>query len=166
MNLGLSPDVAGAVAYGLLAFGLGAWLLAISLIDLASRRIPDRLVYPLIATGLVVSAAASRGLPTPELIGAAVGYALFWAVGEAHFRWRGEEGLGLGDAKLFAAAGAWLGWAALPFVLLGACLFALAHALARHMTRRGSRPARQIPFGPSLALAFWLAWIAPPWLAP
>ena len=91
---------------------------------------------------------------TARLIGAAAGFLSLGLIGELHFRRSGAEGLGLGDAKLFAAAGSWLGWQALPLVLLIAALAGLAYAILR----LGPRDA-PIAFGPMLAFAFLLCWI-------
>jgi leader peptidase (prepilin peptidase)/N-methyltransferase len=69
---------------------------------------------------------------------------------------RGREGLGQGDAKLLAAGGAWLGWEALPWVVLLAAMLGLALALFRRA--RGVALTREtaLPFGPPLALAIWI----------
>ena len=125
-------------------------LLAIAWADLRTMRIPDSLNALLAASGLALAALGER--PWDHVIGAVAGYALFWAIGEAYFRRTGREGLGLGDAKLFGAAGAWLGWQALPFVLLIAALAGLAAAL---LQRRS-----ELAFGPWLALGLWAMWVA------
>ena len=61
--------------------------------------------------------------------------------------------------RLFAASGAWLGWTALPTVLLGATLLALGYVLVRQV--RGHRLGAQdaLPFGPFLAAATWGVWL-------
>lgn len=128
-------------------------LLAISLIDIKSLRIPDTLSLPLIAMGLVLAVLSSRTAALDHAIGAAVAFLLFAGVGEVFFRLRGIDGLGLGDAKLFAAAGAWLGWQNLPLVLLLASVGGLIQALLWH------KPQAQIAFGPWIALAIGLVWI-------
>jgi leader peptidase (prepilin peptidase)/N-methyltransferase len=74
-------------------------------------------------------------------------------------RTRNREGLGLGDAKLASATGAWLGWQALPSVILiaaaaGLVWFGLAFARRGH-TALGE----QIPFGVPLCFATWLIWL-------
>lgn len=86
--------------------------------------------------------------PLDRLIGAVAGFVSLWAIGEAYRRVRGREGLGLGDAKLLGAIGAWMGWMALPFVLLAASVIGLvAAALTGALTRD-----RAVPFGAALAL--------------
>lgn len=135
---------------------LGAVLMALARFDLREGRLPDRLTLPLGALGLALAAWRSGGVPLAQLAGAGAGFAVFWALGEAHFRLRGIEGLGQGDAKLLGAAGAWLGWRDLPLVVLAAALGALA-AVA---LRRAGRPRNpEIAFGPWLALAFMALWL-------
>ncbi len=58
----------------------------------------------------------------------------------------------MGDAKLLAGAGAWLGPGSLPLVVLIGATAALAAALATGAHRRPDEP---VPFGPWLALGFW-----------
>ena len=126
---------------------LAVWLGAIAVIDARTLRIPDGLSLPLVALGLVVSQDLAG-----HLIGAGAGFLLMAGFGAAHFRLRGVEGLGLGDAKLFGAAGAWLGWQALPWVLLIGALGGLVWAL---VTRRSG----DLAFGPWLALGFFVCWL-------
>ena len=131
---------------------LTALLAAIAVTEMRTQRIPDRLSQPLLAAGLAWAALAGEPFRS-HLVGAAAGYAVLAGFGWLHFRLRGIEGLGLGDAKLFAAGGAWLGWQPLPLVLLVASLGGLAYAIAT------GAAARRIAFGPWLALAIWLAWV-------
>ena len=164
----------GAAAIGVLSLGLlpapgawlaallGWWLLALALIDLRVWLLPDALTLPLLAAGLVLAAwgEVGGGLgPSPtgvtlagSLVGAAAGFLVLAGIGLAYRRWRGREGLGLGDAKLLAAAGAWLGAASLPWVVLLAAVAGLALAAVRGGNLRAETP---VPFGPPLALAFW-----------
>ncbi len=130
-------------------------LAALCVIDLREHRLPDTLTLPLIALGLVLAVVGAGVAPRDAALGALAGFAVFWALGEVYYRRRGVDGLGLGDAKLLAAAGAWLGWRALPLLVLAAALGALAAALA---ARRSAD--RQIAFGPWLAAGFALLWLA------
>ena len=103
----------------------------VSVVDLRSFRIPDILSLPLIAAGITLAILVPGVNAVDHLAGALAAYLLFAAVGEIYFRSRGIDGLGLGDAKLFAGAGAWLGWQNLPIVLLVAATGGLIHALLR-----------------------------------
>lgn len=134
-------------------------LSALSLRDLSERRLPDRLTLPLAGLGLALAAVRTRGVPLPEIAGLVGGVAAFWAFGTGFHLLRGVEGLGLGDAKLLGAAGAWLGWTALPWLVLIAAMGALAVAWAR-----GTGRGEAVAFGPWLAAAFaalWTAWLVP-----
>ncbi|MGQ0567678.1 MAG: prepilin peptidase [Gemmobacter sp.] len=132
---------------------LSGLLVAIARADLRTLRIPDGLSLMLALAGLALAAMGPR-LPD-HLVGAVVGYGLFWAIGAVHFRRTGREGLGLGDAKLFGGAGAWLGWQALPFVLL----IAAAGGLAAALVQRSRGGGAEVAFGPWLALGLWAMWV-------
>jgi leader peptidase (prepilin peptidase)/N-methyltransferase len=80
-------------------------------------------------------------------------------VGEAYARLRGREGLGLGDAKLLAVAGAWLGWRALPVVVVIACGAGLGWAAVRLLMRGRTGLAEPIAFGAPLSVAIWICLI-------
>ncbi|MFO7857699.1 MAG: A24 family peptidase, partial [Ectothiorhodospiraceae bacterium] len=67
----------------------------------------------------------------------------------------GKEGMGYGDFKLFAALGAWLGWQALPVIILLASLVGAATGIAM-IVALGRDRQLPIPFGPYLAAAGWL----------
>ena len=86
---------------------------------------------------------------------------MLWLVREAYARLRRREGLGLGDVKLAAAAGAWTGWQGLTDVVLLAALAALAFVLARAaMRRKAVAGTDRIAFGAFLAPALWIVWVA------
>lgn len=131
-----------------------ATLALIAVIDIRTYRIPDWLSLPLVAAGLLRAALEGERPWSAYLIGAAAGYASLALFGEIYFRARGREGLGLGDAKLFAAGGAWLGWQALPVLLAVSATAGLVFAL---VTRR--RSAAAVAFGPWLAVGIWLCWL-------
>lgn len=144
------------------SLGLGWTLLTLAAIDHREFIAPDVITLPLIPAGLVVAWMVDPGLLVGHAMGVLAGFAAFAAIAGAYRRVRDREGLGLGDAKLLAAAGAWLGWQALPSVVVIAAASGLAFALAT--SRGGGKLAwtSRIAFGPHLALAFWLVWLFGP----
>ena len=72
---------------------------------------------------------------------------------------RGREGLGGGDPKLFAGIGLWLGWQALPLVLLVACVTGLTVVLALRLAGRQMGMNDRLPLGVMLAIAAWAVWL-------
>lgn len=139
---------------------LGWALLALAWIDLETFRLPDALTLPLLLAGLAV--AARDGIATVEAHAAAAAlcYLLLRGVGALFRKLRGVEGLGAGDAKLLAAGGAWLGPAAIPFVLVAAALIGIAWFGALALAGRRVTRDTAIPFGPALAASIWLARLA------
>lgn len=113
----------------------------------------------MIAAGLLVSLLLPDHPWRGHIIGAVVGYGLLRGIAWGYRHWRGVDGLGMGDAKLLAAAGAWLGWEALPSVILIGSLSALLVAFGLHLARRPLTLTSRLPFGPALALGFWSVWL-------
>ncbi len=140
---------------------LGWGLLALAWIDLLTWRLPDGLTLPLVLIGLAWTWRMAPDLLLDHAVACVAAGVGLGILGALYRRWRGREGLGLGDVKLLAAGGAWDGLAALPWVLLGAALAGIAFALARHGRRVASGTA--IPFGPPLCLAIWVGWIVSVW---
>jgi leader peptidase (prepilin peptidase)/N-methyltransferase len=138
---------------------LGWSLLALGWIDWNTLRLPDALTLPLVVVGLASAWLDSPGAFYSGVIGAVAGYGAFFVVGVCYRLVRGREGLGRGDAKLLAAAGAWLGWPALPWVVLLAALLGLLLALLQRARNVRLTAETALPFGPPLALAIWIIWI-------
>jgi leader peptidase (prepilin peptidase)/N-methyltransferase len=90
---------------------------------------------------------------------AVAGYAAFRLLEIGYRALRGRDGLGQGDAKLAAAAGAWAGLAALPLVVFGAALAGLCIGLLARWRGERIGAATALPFGPALALALWVVWL-------
>ncbi|MGB0747912.1 MAG: prepilin peptidase [Magnetospiraceae bacterium] len=145
----------GAVTW--ISCALGWALLTLAAIDMRHFWLPDVLTLPLLLCGLATTYWLQPEALNAALLGAALGYAAFRLIGWGYALMRGQEGLGQGDAKLFAAAGAWLGWAALPAVLLWAALGGLAFMLAMQWDRGNA-----LPFGPFLAMGIWITWLYGP----
>jgi leader peptidase (prepilin peptidase)/N-methyltransferase len=152
-----------AVALAALSLAPGGWvlwadaalgwaLLVASWIDVEHYRLPDVITLPLLLAGLAVTWMRAPWTIYNHALAAAVGYTLFRLLDALYWRLRGRHGLGQGDAKLLAAAGAWTGLAALPMIVLAAGLLGLALALPLAL-RRGEGGQTMIPLGPALALA-------------
>lgn len=139
-----------------------AWvLLSLAAIDAITFRLPDPLTLPLLAAGLGVSLALPGAPILDHVAGAAGGYGALAVLARAYRRWRGVDGIGMGDAKLLGAAGAWLGWRPLPSVVVIACVAAFAWIAIVALARRRRPPAR-IAFGVPLSFATWAVWLYGP----
>lgn len=155
----MSAACAWRFGYGLELAGalILTWsLVALAFIDLDTQLLPDDITLPLLWGGLAF--ALFGGLVTLDdaVIGAIAGYLSLWLVFWAFKLVTGKEGLGYGDFKLLAALGAWLGWAALPQIILLSSLVGALTGIALIALRRQQRGA-PMPFGPFLAAAGWLA---------
>ena len=140
---------------------LGWTLLAMGLIDLKTLRLPDFGNYLLIAGGMAVTYALAADAAIDHAIGAVSGFLILFVVSRLYRRIRGRDGLGLGDAKLLAAGGAWLGWQALPGILMIAGAAGLIVAIIAQNGQSFDR-RRVVAFGPYLALAIWISWLVGP----
>lgn len=143
-----------------LFFAAGGWLLlTLAVLDARHMWLPDALILPLAALGLTLG---DWILPAPFLdrvIGTVAGIILFALLAFVYRRLRGRDGLGLGDAKLLGAIGAWMGWQALPFVLLIASMAALLWVLALRVTGQQMHALTRIPLGTFLCLAVVPTWM-------
>jgi leader peptidase (prepilin peptidase)/N-methyltransferase len=140
--------------------GLGWMLLALAALDLRYFLLPDFLTLPLIAAGLLVNGVLDRETLAEYAIGAVTGYVFVRLLRFAYRTWRGREGMGLGDAKLLAAAGAWVSWIGLPTILVLASLSALAVVLLQ--SGRRLDPMQHVPFGAFLSAGLWIVWLYGP----
>ncbi len=141
---------------------LGWTLLALAWIDAEYMVMPDSLTLPLILFGLAATWLQDPGSMLDHAIGVAIGYVAFRVIAWLYKALRGQEGLGRGDAKLLAAAGAWTGWAALPLLVLIAALGGLGVGLVAVAGGRRIHMRTALPFGPFLAAALWLIWLYGP----
>lgn len=155
----------GALATGSAAWAgdlLGWTLLALAVIDARHFLLPDFLTLPLIPLGLAANAIADPDNFEAAVIGAAAGFLAIIAIRQLYWWWRGREGIGLGDAKLLAAAGAWVGWPGLPSVVLIAALIGLAATLIHHIPRGSISLTERVPFGSGLCFGIWIVWLYGP----
>ncbi len=141
---------------------LGWLLLALAAADWRTYLLPDPLVLAVAAGGIAATALLMPDAVVDHVIGAAAGFLVFWATAALYRRWRGRDGLGLGDAKLLGALGAWVSWQGLPSAVLIAAAAALAAALLQGLVRRRLSGGDRLPFGPFLALGGWIVWLYGP----
>lgn len=165
LRFGYTPLALHAAVFALL-------LLPLAVIDLEHHLLPDWLTLPGLAVGLIGSVAGGLAMPLDAVIGAALGAAIPYTVIVLYRWWRGVEGMGLGDVKLLAMVGAFLGWRGMLLTLaLGSTAGAVV-GIGLVIAGRG-RGDTELPFGTFLVLGalaslFWgwrlmvlLGWLAP-----
>lgn len=162
----LSAAVAWRFGPGLLTVAglVFTWMLiAAAGIDFRTQILPDQLTYPLLWLGLLLSLVPMFVEPEQAIAAAAIGYLSLWSLFWLFKLLTGKEGMGYGDFKLLAALGAWMGPVALlPTMLLSSLIGALV-GLTLIALRRHQRDV-PMPFGPFIAAAGWVWFIAGPWL--
>ncbi len=131
-------------------------LIALSFIDLDHQILPDNITLPVLWLGLLANVFGAFTDLQSAVLGAIAGYVSLWLVFHGFKLLTGKEGMGFGDFKLFAVFGAWLGWQALPLIIL---LSAFSGAVIGVLliTLRGRDRDIPIPFGPYLSVAGWIA---------
>ncbi|WP_420827261.1 prepilin peptidase [Halochromatium roseum] len=146
----------GPTSAALAALILTWGLIALAIIDFDTQLLPDSLTLPLLWLGLLLSLGGTFTDATSAILGATAGYLLLWLVFQAFRITTGKEGMGRGDFKLLALFGAWLGWQAVPqIILLSALPGAIVGVL---LIASGRQQAGQpIPYGPFLAIAGWIS---------
>ena len=156
LALGFSPDP-GGVGWAM----LGWLLLTLAVLDRRHFWLPDGLTLPLAFLGFTIGPWVTDTTMAGRTIGAMTGYLTLLLIAFGYRRFRGCDGLGLGDAKLLGALGAWFGWQALPFILLLAASVGLLAVGAVMATGRRIDGATRLPLGTFLAIAAVPGW----WLA-
>ncbi len=140
----------------LAAMGLTWALIALTFIDFDTQLLPDDITLPFLWLGIGL---AFFGLFTDlhaSVVGAMAGYLTLWAVYHLFKLVTGKEGMGYGDFKLLGMLGAWLGWQALPVIILLSSVVGAVVGISLILFRNHGRDV-PIPFGPYLAAAGWLA---------
>ena len=154
-RFGFTLECAGALAL--------SWsLIALSVIDIDGKILPDITTLPLLWLGLLLNLIGDPvGSPLfvgPEaaIVGAIVGYLSLWSVYWAFKLIAKKEGMGYGDFKLLAALGAWMGWQMLLLIIILSAVVGLIFAIGMIVIRGHDRQV-PIPFGPYLAIAGFVA---------
>lgn len=138
----------------------GWLLLTLAVLDARHFWLPDALTLPLAVLGLTVGEWIVMLPPLVDrVVGAFAGASLLFLLAFGYKRLRGKDGLGLGDAKLLGAIGAWLGWQGLPFALLFASVGALIWVGVSRLLGRKVDARTRVPLGTYLCLAVVPAWV-------
>ena len=136
----------------LASWGLASALVAVAFIDLDHQIIPNQITLPGIGIGLLLGWVAPPPAWLDAGAGVLLGGGLMWAI-SALYEWRtGQIGLGMGDVKLVAMLGAFLGVEAAIGVMVVGSLLGLLYGIVLIARTRGGRQTR-IPFGPALVAA-------------
>jgi leader peptidase (prepilin peptidase)/N-methyltransferase len=150
-----------ALAFAVFSCGL----IIASCIDIDHFIIPDRFTLGGVAVGLVASTlvpslhnqfTAWTGF-TESLRGAFIGGLVLWLIAAGGSKLLGKEAMGLGDVKLMAAFGAFLGWPATLFILVFSSVFGSVFGIGLILRQQRAWGTR-MPYGPFLAMAAML-WI-------
>jgi leader peptidase (prepilin peptidase)/N-methyltransferase len=133
-------------------------LVALFGIDLEHQILPNSITLPGIAIGLLFSLIAPPGWKD-ALIGALLGAGILYAIAWGYYLWRREEGMGMGDVKMLAMIGAFLGWkAVLVTLVLSSFSGAIIGVILLSVQKGGMKFA--LPFGTFLAIGTVIAMFA------
>ena len=127
-------------------------------IDLEHQILPNSITLPGVVAGLIFSLAGPPGL-RDSVIGVLLGGGVLYAIAAGYYLWRREEGLGMGDVKMLAMIGAFLGWQAVLLTLVLASLSGAVIGVAMMALQRGTMKYA-LPFGTFLALGALVAMLA------
>lgn len=130
-------------------------LVALFAIDLEHHLLPDAITLPGIVVGLLASLFLPPGL-RDALIGILAGGGVLWLIGEAYYRYSGEEGMGGGDVKMLAMIGAFLGWQLVIVTLVFSSIAGAVIGLTVIAIRRGGMKYA-LPYGTFLSVAALVA---------
>ena len=139
----------------LLLIILALSFIIIFFIDLKHFIIPNSLTFPLMILGFIKSFDPYLNPLFPNyinsLIGGLFGYGVIWSIIFFYKQIRKKEGMGLGDAKLFAVIGFWFGWLSIPFIIFFSSIIALA-SVVPDLMKKTKKMNTQIPFGPYIII--------------
>lgn len=138
----------GALSVVFVWFGLG-----LAGIDYRVQILPDHLVLPLGMIGLMANGFGILTTPTDAIFGAVVGFLVLWLINALYRLVHRQDGMGLGDAKLLSACGAWLGAWQLPVIVF---IAAALGVVAGIIIQRRQGKASAFAFGPYLIMAAWV----------
>ena len=139
----------------LLLMVLSLSFIIIFFIDLKHFIIPNEISFSMMALGFIKSFDPNLHSLFPNyinsLIGGLFGYGIIWSIIFFYKQIRKKDGMGLGDAKLFAVVGFWFGWIAIPFVVFLSSIIALI-SVVPSLLKNSKNLSSQIPFGPYIII--------------
>ncbi len=137
-------------------------LLTLTMVDFDHQLLPDSITLPLLWAGLIINSNGLIVTLSDALWGAIAGYMILWSVYWLFKLVTGKEGMGYGDFKLLGALGAWLGWQAIPMIILLSSIVGLIIGLTLIVLHK-QKQDMPMPFGPYLAGAGWITalWAEP-----
>ena len=129
-------------------------LIYLAYVDLRTFRLPNVITLPLIISGILFNQFSEFRFTdlSSAFIGAIAGYLFLWILNLVYKKLKKQDGIGMGDAKLLAGLGAWLGWATLPSTLFIASVSGLIGGLI-WLKWNNQHHRQAFPFGPFLAIA-------------
>jgi leader peptidase (prepilin peptidase)/N-methyltransferase len=138
---------------------LFTWLMiALTFIDIDTQLLPDELTLLGLWGGLLLSVHSLFISPSDAILGAIIGYLILWSLYWVFKLLTQKEGMGYGDFKLMALAGAWVGWQYLPVVVLISSFTGALWGIISILLRFTHKD-HPMPFGPFIALGAWLTLI-------
>lgn len=144
---------------GLLGAIFGWLLLTLAALDAQHHWLPDRLTLILAVSGLAASFLGNDPDLLNRIIGGITGFGSLFVIGWGYSYLRGREGLGGGDPKLLGAIGCWLGWSALPLVMLGAGLVGLLAVAVMRGRGQAVTADSALPLGSFMAVSAFPLWM-------
>jgi leader peptidase (prepilin peptidase)/N-methyltransferase len=130
-------------------------LIVLFMIDLEHQLLPNVITLPGIVVGLAFSFVAPPG-PTDSVLGILLGGGVLYAIAAAYYLLRKEEGMGMGDVKMLAMVGAFLGWRAVLLTLVLSSFAGAVIGMAMMGLQKGSL-RYALPFGTFLAVGALIA---------
>lgn len=131
-------------------------LIVLTMIDIDHQLLPDNIVLPLLWLGIILNIFSTYTDLKSAVLGVVFGYLFLWLIYWLFKLITHKEGMGHGDFKLLAMLGAWLGWQALPEIILLSSAVGAIVGITLVVFKKHAR-SKPIPFGPFLAMAGWIS---------
>lgn len=131
-------------------------LIALAIIDFEHTILPDSITLPFLWIGLFINTFETFTTANYAILGAIVGYLSLWTIYWVFKLLTHKDGMGYGDFKLLAMLGAWLGWQALPLIILIASFLGSIMGISLILLKKKDKNSA-IPFGPFLAIGGYSA---------